>query len=214
MPQSPLAATVARSIINNAQTSLVADANGNLRVSVVTPADAKSSLHDITSAVTVLAAPGWIINVNVVVAGSGNQQIGAATAGQHVVAVAADQGVFATAAGQPVASAAAARLRIALGDGSGLADLSRSIEPVIAALADENVRAAEAGDDVTAAAAVEQVGAAGFWFGRVGDEVAQLVELVIYVALVIIKILRPKIADDGRRSGAATHHGAAHGQPE
>ena len=70
MPQSPLAATVARSIINNAQTSLVADANGNLRVSVVTPADAKSSLHDITSAVTVLAAPGWIINVNVVVAGS------------------------------------------------------------------------------------------------------------------------------------------------
>ena len=70
MPQSPLAATVARSVINNAQASMMLDANGNLRVAVVTPADAKSSLHDITSATTILAAPGWIINVMVTVAGS------------------------------------------------------------------------------------------------------------------------------------------------
>lgn len=69
MPQSPNAANVATNDAN-AQVFLKVDANGNLRTANVTPADARSSLHNITSAATILAAPGWIVNVIVVIAGS------------------------------------------------------------------------------------------------------------------------------------------------
>lgn len=100
MPQNPLAATVA--VKNGAQNPMNLDANGNLKVAVVsnTPSVTGSVQYNITAATAVKAAAGTVLTVNVVVAGSAAGAVhdvattGAVAAANQIAALPASIGTY------------------------------------------------------------------------------------------------------------------------